>query len=158
MRLAALALAAWGMFSVLHIGYDILGRSTQVTSIATIDMPNHRLTPGSVVSMDRSLICSPGYAKRVRHPYDYAWRQLRVRMFEGYGIPHDHWHEFTVDHLVPIEVGGDPFNLQNIWPQPKAQAIEKDRYENLAHEEVCAGRITLEAAQHAFETDWRSLP
>ncbi len=31
------------------------------------------------------------------------------RSARKYGIPHALWREYTVDHLVPIELGGEPF-------------------------------------------------
>jgi len=38
------------------------------------------------------------------------------RSARKYGIPHALWREYTVDHLVPIELGGEPFaTLDGDW-------------------------------------------
>ncbi len=68
-------------------------------------------------------------------------------MFREYGVPHERWRGFTVDHLVPIELGGEPFgvvdgrwDLRNVWPQPKAEARRKDAVEDALHAAVCNRR------------------
>jgi hypothetical protein len=74
---------------------------------------------------------------------------------------------FTVDHLVPLELGGANVGRDrrtgkvvvtaNLWPQPnfgRATAEVKDRLENYLHDEVCAGRIGLRAAQLEIAADW----
>jgi hypothetical protein len=51
------------------------------------------------------------------------------------------------EHLIPIELGGSPDDLRNLWPQPRTAAKRKDEVENELHDAVCAGRIRLAAAQ-----------
>jgi putative intracellular protease/amidase len=47
---------------------------------------------------------------------------------------------------VPRELGGAD-DERNLWPQPLAEARVKDRQENALHRAVCAGTVTLAAAQ-----------
>lgn len=57
------------------------------------------------------------------------------------------------DHVVAIEVGGDPQSPRNLFPQPKAGphgAIAKDHIENEIHRKVCTGAITLIEGQTVF--------
>ena len=63
---------------------------------------------------------------------------------------------YEVDHLVPLELGGDPTDTRNIWPQPIAAAKQKDEVENELHDLVCSGRVSLRQAQSAIAKDWKT--
>jgi hypothetical protein len=54
---------------------------------------------------------------------------------------------YEEDHLVPLELGGDPTDPRNLWPEPQPRASEVDKIENQLHREVVAGTMTLQAAQ-----------
>lgn len=142
-----------------------------------LDMPNARLTPGALGRSDvapadtAARVCTPGYARSVRHRYDYQWRRYRTAIFREYGIPYAQWRGFTIDHLVPLELGGRPFgtlpagwDLRNVWPEPKAEAKQKDAVEGALHASVCYCRgyrglhLSLAGAQRAIERDWRRTP
>jgi len=67
--------------------------------------------------------------------------------------------DYEEDHLIPLEVGGDPRDPRNLWPEPRGgepNAGEKDRFENYLHAQVCSGRMMLVDAQRAIATDWVS--
>jgi hypothetical protein len=54
-------------------------------------------------------------------------------------------------------LGGDPLDAANLWLEPRAGrcgAAIKDRLENALHGLVCAGELSLAAAQHEIATDW----
>lgn len=125
--------------------------------------PDPRLTPGAVfASATVAKICRPGYARRERD----VSIAMKIRVYRAYRVRYVPGR-FTVDHLVPLELGGanvgrDPRTgkvvvTANLWPQPKfgqATAAVKDRLENLLHDEVCAGRIGLRRAQLEIARDW----
>ena len=117
--------------------------------------PNHELTPGAIVSRSAEAVCKRGYARSIRPRYDYVWRKFRASVFAAYHIPHDAWRSYTIDHLVPLELGGAPMDLRNVWPEPKTEARRKDHVEDKLHAAVCYDRsLTLEAAQSAIAHDW----
>jgi hypothetical protein len=61
------------------------------------------------------------------------------------------------DHLISLEIGGDPRSPDNLWPEPyfgQWNARVKDQLENKLHDMVCKGTITLTDAQAAIATDW----
>jgi hypothetical protein len=63
---------------------------------------------------------------------------------------------FEVDHLIPLELGGDNV-IANLWPEaaePAPGYHEKDRVENYLHRQVCAGAMNLADAQRQIATDW----
>jgi hypothetical protein len=49
--------------------------------------------------------------------------------------------------------------VANLWPEPWADpcgAHRKDDLENALKRQVCAGSMTLSAAQHAIASDWEA--
>jgi hypothetical protein len=95
----------------------------------------------------------------VRPAYDYAWRRFRVSVFRAYGIPHEQWSRFTLDHDVPLSLGGAPEDIRNVWPEPKAEAKRKDEVEEALLAAACYWHtLTLGAAQAAIARDWTSTP
>ncbi|SEB30689.1 hypothetical protein SAMN04490357_0066 [Streptomyces misionensis] len=66
------------------------------------------------------------------------------------------------DHLMSLELGGDPNDARNLWGEPPDPGHKpgsgvnnrKDPVESKLHTAVCSGKVTLKAAQQAIVTDW----
>ena len=129
------------------------------------DMPNSLLTPGAVATSDRMIVCRPGYATSVR-PTGPLWRRLKEQAYAEYGIPRGHRSyvdehgvrhpAYEVDHLIPLEIGGAPTDIRNLWPEPTHSARVKDEVENQLHDLVCNGRMSITQAQAAIAHDWET--
>lgn len=118
------------------------GGRTVVVDAATLAGPNHALTPGVVDPAHTAAVVCHSSTK----PWRTATQAQKDGVYRAYGIDVRHHSVYVLDDLVPLEVGG--MNVPgNLWPQPKAEAAVKDRLENRLHADVCAGRITLAAAQ-----------
>jgi hypothetical protein len=159
-----------------EVALAVLGVILATSPAFAIELPNGRLTPGAIGSDGDpaptiTAVCVRGYARSVRHRYDSEWRRYRVAIFREYRIPHSEWSHYTVDHLVPIELGGRPFgivanawDLRNVWPEPKAEAEQKDAVENALHEAVCyrggyrGFHLSLLQAESAIAHDWTRTP
>jgi len=64
---------------------------------------------------------------------------------------------FEEDHLISLEIGGNPTSEQNLWPQHWSApfgAHQKDQLENKLHRLVCSGTITLVEAQQSIASNW----
>jgi hypothetical protein len=127
-------------------------------------LPDRALTPGVVASSDAKEVCAAGYASRVR-PRGALWRRLKDGAYSRYGIERGkrsilgsngmRYPAYEVDHLIPLELGGDPVDPRNLWPEPIVSAKDKDVVENELHARVCGAQMTLEAAQRLISTDWQ---
>jgi hypothetical protein len=65
---------------------------------------------------------------------------------------------YEEDHLVALEDGGSPRDPNNLWAEylyGGGGALRKDKVEHHLHELICAGKITVVAAAHLLETDWK---
>jgi hypothetical protein len=113
--------------------------------------PNGALTPGAVLTSSASKVCVRGYAKTVRN----VPQSEKNAVYASYGIKSHKPHEFEVDHLISLELGGSN-EQKNLWPQPYPGAYSKDSLENALHAAVCSKRIPLDSAQRWIARDWVS--
>jgi hypothetical protein len=120
-------------------------------------LPDPVCTPGAInpkVTDDTldNTICRTGYTKSIRPPKAItdAEKQASAAAY-GYTGP---LSGVEFDHLVPLEVGGDPNDPRNLWVEPGASPNPKDGVESKLHQLVCAGTVRLTAAQEAIATDW----
>lgn len=102
----------------------------------------------------QSTICARGYTKRVRPPERVTEPEKRASM-AAYG-DHGPLHAYEYDHLIPLELGGAPNDLRNLWPEPGATPNPKDRLENLLRRRVCDGTLPLATARGEIARDWVS--
>lgn len=125
--------------------------------------PDPTLTPGALdprvtQATIQETICGKGYAATVRPSFTESTR-LKYTVLARYGIPWSAHQEYEMDHLVPLELGGDPADLRNLWPEPwtgPEGAHAKDVLENTLHRAVCADRVPLATAQACLIFDWRA--
>jgi hypothetical protein len=108
------------------------------------------LTPGvlnSAVTQATiaSTICRRGWTRTVRPPVDYtnALKQQQLRQYGLRGPP----SAFQEDHLISLELGGNPDDPRNLWPEPYPRASAVDQIENDLNRRVCTGSLTLAEAQ-----------
>lgn len=99
-------------------------------------------------------ICLAGYTASVRPSSSYTTPLKREQMAR-YGLPGEP-ADYEEDHLVPLELGGAPRDVANLWPQSRApgNALRKDVIEGRLHDDVCAGKIPLADAQRRIIADW----
>jgi len=110
--------------------------------------PDPTLTPGVVRPLTKTAICTTAWGRDRRHVTEAMKRQVA----RAYGVSWAKRHLYEFDHLVPRELGGAD-DVQNLWPQildPDARL--KDREENRLHRAVCAGTLSLDAAQQQMRT------
>lgn len=101
-------------------------------------------------------VLTPGRAGPVVVARDVPASRKRL-VFRRYGIGVARWALFTVDHLVPLELGGSN-EVENLWPQPRAQARVKDRDEGRLAAEVRRGELSLWQAQAEILRLWGAAP
>ncbi len=113
-------------------------------------------TPGAIFpAASKAVICVKGYAGSVRNVPPGEKRAV----YDEYGIISHPTGQYEVDHLVSLELGGSN-DIANLWPEP-ANPIpgfhQKDSVENYLHHQVCAGNLTLGAAQQAIASNWLTV-
>jgi hypothetical protein len=120
------------------------------------DLPDPTLTQGAInPDLTAEKLCAKGFTTKDYRATSEATKRAVCR---AYGLD-DHCYgadKAEIDHLASLELGGADVQA-NLWPQSYTgtwNAHIKDRYENFLHKRVCAGKITLDQAQHEIMTDW----
>ena len=103
------------------------------------------LNPEVTQATIASTICVRGWTRTVRPPVEYtnALKSRQMRAYSEAG-PSSAYQE---DHLISLELGGDPTDPRNLWPEPYPRASAVDRIENDLNAKVCAGSLSLRDAQ-----------
>jgi hypothetical protein len=121
-------------------------------------LPNRSLTPGEAiagVTVDDLRV--PGYSKHARHVSEAERRAV----FAAYGIAWEDRHNYELDHLVSLEIGGSN-SQRSLWPEPlrlniagkDEGAITKDRLENKLGQLVRNSALDLGTAQKEEAANW----
>ena len=93
----------------------------------------------------RTTVCHPGWTRTVRPPTDYT-NALKRRQMRAYG-ERGPMSAYQEDHLISLELGGDPTDPRNLWPEPYPRASDVDKIENELNAQVCSGALSLAQAQ-----------
>ncbi|HKQ85284.1 MAG TPA: HNH endonuclease signature motif containing protein [Candidatus Acidoferrales bacterium] len=130
--------------------------------------PIAALTPGATnpaitQSNIGETICNPHWStKSIRPPEEYTYRLKREQIGE-YHDSDTKPADYEEDHLIPLELGGNPTDPKNLWPEaystsiPDGGAKYKDRVEDYLHREVCSRAMPLAEAQQRIASDWYSV-
>lgn len=103
------------------------------------------LNPDVTQATIGSTICLHGWTATVRPPVDYT-NALKAKQMRAYGLSGS-MSGYQEDHLISLELGGDPTDPRNLWPEPYPRASDVDRIENELNAEVCSGKLTLAEGQ-----------
>ncbi len=137
--------------------------SCHYTYIGTFPLPDPSCTPGAISpavtqSNIGATICRSGYTASVRPPVGVTEpEKYASALAYGYSGP---FHTAEYDHLIPLELGGDPNDAKNLWIEPNdnpnatSTANSKDVLENRLNDLVCSGQLSLFSAQLAISSNW----
>lgn len=130
-------------------------------------LPDPHCTPGAtnprVTQADlASTICKSGYTAAIRPPSGITGREKRASE-AAYGFT-GKASTTEYDHLISLELGGDPNSPLNLWPEPnktRAAGVNnpKDRVEDKLKALVCnavhgKAYLPLAKAQDLIATNW----
>lgn len=125
------------------------------------ELPDPSCTPGATNSnvtqgnID-STICVSGWTSTVRPSESYT-ENLKYKSIAEYGYNDSYVGDYEEDHLIPLEVGGSPTSVYNLWAEPhygNYTSYDKDALENYLNAQVCDGKMPLVQAQQDIATNW----
>jgi hypothetical protein len=126
-------------------------------------LPDSFKTPGAtnpeVTQFNiKKTICNSGWTKTIRPPSSYT-TALKKQQIVEYGYRNKKPGSYEEDHLISLQLGGDPHDPQNLWPQAyagKCGARVKDVIETALKRLVCSPKppLTLVEAQQMISRDW----
>ncbi|MER6206568.1 hypothetical protein [Streptomyces sp. NPDC001642] len=119
------------------------------------------ISPAVTQSNLKSTICRKGgYTSGIRPSTSVTGKEKELNA-ASYGFT-GRMGDAEYDHLISLQLGGDPNDYRNLWVEPadpghrKGSGVNnaKDPVETKLHTAVCKGKVTLAAAQQAIVTDW----
>jgi hypothetical protein len=148
MRLSAVELVLF--LAAAAVAATMLPRCSGGGPAGRVVRASWTLTPGVLnPAVDQaniaSTVCRHGWTRTIRPPVSYtnALKATGLRQYRLRGPP----SEFQEDHLISLELGGDPVDPRNLWPEPYPRASAVDRIENELNHRVCTGSLSLAEAQ-----------
>jgi len=144
--------------------------------------PNPATTPGVTnpdITQDNiaTTICSKAWSTKSVRPAETYTTKLKLQQLNALGLT-GQAANYEEDHFIPLEVGGNPTDHGNLWPEPwnlpvgqnDYGAHTKDFVESFIHDEVCfdipnhkvsssnkytaKASVTLERGQSIIKSDW----
>jgi hypothetical protein len=118
-------------------------------------LPDRNCTPAAIspkVTQDTLAItiCKTGYTKSIRPPASITAAEKRGNAAAyGYSGP---LSGIEYDHLVPLQVGGDPNDPRNLWVEPGESENPKDGVESKLHQRVCGARFRSRRRRRRSQT------
>ena len=129
-------------------------------------LPDPNCTPGAVspavtqANLTTTICAKGGYTTGVR-PSSYVTGKEKLSNAASYGYTGT-LGDAEYDHLISLELGGDPNDPRNLWVEPPSPGHQanagpnnpKDAVETHLHTAVCNGTIMLKQAQQAIAGNW----
>jgi hypothetical protein len=135
---------------VLFFTHEHAGRADAIVAdpVRTPGVLNPDVTQANI----RTTICRHSWTQTIRPPVSYtnALKTKQMRRYRETGSRSD----YQEDHLISLELGGNPTDPRNLWPEPYPRASEVDQIENELNAEVCSGQLTLAEAQQRKDSLW----
>jgi hypothetical protein len=139
----------------------VLINGTAIASTPDWVLQNKKVTPGALnkdVTQENiaTTVCKSGWTATIRPTVTYTNKlkeeQLKTTYLSYTKIWGTEMSAYEEDHLISLQLGGDPKDPKNLFPQPYAgnNARKKDVVETALKRLVCSGTIKLKDAQKAI--------
>jgi hypothetical protein len=167
--LALVLLALAICYAIRHADVPAATPKARIGRIGPPDIyPIPSITPGAInpeITQENihETICSPNWSTKSERPPSNYTNRLKREGFEEYNDTDRDMRDYEEDHLIPLEIGGNPTDPKNLWPEPFQTSIpdggahDKDKVENYLHEQICRNGMNLAEAQKAIATDWYQI-
>jgi hypothetical protein len=96
----------------------------------------------------------PATGTSILRPSTSYTSKLRNLQMVEYGIGDKKPGDYEEDHLISLQLGGNPVDPRNLWPEFGASPNTKDGFENYLNAMICQRKMTLKEAQRQIATDW----
>ncbi len=80
--------------------------------------PDADETPGSVCTTSNDDFDEYRYPEKIPYCGRNVASSLKKEIYEWYGISESERKDYTIDHLIPLSIGGDN-DRRNLWPEHK---------------------------------------
>jgi hypothetical protein len=115
-------------------------------------VPMMDLSPGDICSIKDPDFLEYRYEEGIAYCERRVWASLRDRVYELYGIDEENRHRYTIDHIIPLSIGGSN-DIKNLWAEHKDIRDARRPKEFRWYLQLSRGEITqVEAIKIALES------
>lgn len=126
--------------AIVYLGVTI---SLSVGAFPVIPDP-HR-TPGSLCTVNHRDYQEDRYAENIPYCRRNVDSRTKKSIYRAYNIPSDCTHRYTIDHFIPLSIGGDN-SVANLWPEHNFVKATRKNLEIRVFQEIRQGRISQQEA------------
>ena len=117
--------------------------AADILSIPVI--PDESLTPGDFCSEDDRDFKEHRYAERMPYCSRNVNSNAKRRIYRQYQVNANCHHRYTIDHFVPLALGGNN-DQKNLWPEHVLVKATRQKLEQELFMEVQKGNLSLDTA------------
>jgi hypothetical protein len=107
--------------------------------------PDSHETPGDTCSPSENDFSEFRYPEKIPYCERHVNESLKKRVYEVYRIPEQERKQYTIDHLVPLSLGGNNRQV-NLWPEHKKLKALRPKLEIELYVKLRDGKITQDQA------------
>jgi hypothetical protein len=118
----------------------IFGSLAQAAQMPFPTTPNPKTSPGGVCNSSDSDYRGLRYTQKIPVCDRNVTDGMKHAVYQAYGIPLRCKDQFTVDHIIPLSIGGSN-RIENLWPEHRRVKATRLEFETEIHLMVQEGRI-----------------
>ena len=108
-------------------------------------IPNREETPGHLCTTKNPDFKEYRYSEKIPYCQRNVNTDRKKFIYDNYKIAENERNQYTIDHLVPLSIGGSN-EIKNLWPEHKNVKAERPTLEVDTYKALEAGEITQKDA------------
>jgi hypothetical protein len=123
--------------------YSLNSDDVQVLKVPLHPVPD--MTPGDVCDKKDPDFDGYRYSQKIPYCTRNVSNETKAQVYEAYNIPEAERREYTIDHFIPLSIGGSN-QEDNLWPEHKRIKRQRLTLEQEIYEAVKNGEMSQENA------------
>lgn len=117
-------------------------------------VPDPSMTQGSICTTNDPDFERLRYDEQIPYCARNVSRESKSDIYDTYGVPERCRKEYTIDHFIPLSIGGTN-HRDNLWPEHKSIKALRKELENDLYKKVSLGEMTqAEAIKIIRDAKW----
>lgn len=140
-RLGALLLGV--LFTLKAASFSFAATNLNLSPLT----PDPEYTSGELCDRQDEDFSGYRYDQKIPYCERNVSTQKKKEIYEYYGVPESQRRYYTIDHFIPLSIGGDN-DYKNLWPEHKKIKQTRLNLEMEVYEAVRDNRMSQEEAIH----------
>jgi len=119
--------------------------AVSVSAFTYAPKPNTTKTPGHLCTDENPDFEEYRYDEEIPYCHRNVSEARKRKIYESYGVPEDERGDYTIDHLIPLSIGGSN-EPSNLWSEHKRVKATRPSTETDIFLAVKDGRMTQDEA------------